>query len=636
MVQIAEYTRREGVNYASAGGMNISLPDAITNRKSGDAFGKKILETSGELGKVFLDMKERRDEGIVSGFVNQFDIDSTSKITELTNKYKGQDAQKIMPEYQKWRDDYISKYSSYNKSEAEQGRVYIENESQKKMAMQKLDSYNVKDINTISSYIAKEEEAFRVNNLNTSIANNSEKIASEQFVENIDILKSNMYSDVSNLYRGQSSEFVNEVYGKLINDAIYSNIMRDSSANPIASISRFQDENLRKDLDSETLKKAQADLEKSFISYQALQIANAQTGRQSSPAGEEFYKANRGFFGNREGEIKQAIEDKAIELRNGILEKDERNNRAVINDLSVQLINARNMAELATDEQDKRKYVAIEAGVLSALTGVRGGVETAKMIDSVYTEIDDYNWLLRVNDKYNEGKQPWFEDGKVVGSQQEVQQKLDEYRKRLLTGQERINGVLSEINQGKYETILDVPDFESFTPYQKKEILKSFADNSRYRSLLETAKDKSNIDFESKIDSIYKFERGEKYKHPVMYNMFKQEMATQIVKWLSSNPNKIPTSKDLQLMANNSLQSKEVKTVDEQINKIISGVEFESSDIRDYTSIKKMLVEKIKGETSAWWHNKEEEKAIDRAADYIIDNDKISAYNILKEAGLFD
>ena len=216
---------------------------------------------------------------------------------------------------------------------------------------------------------------------------------------------------------------------------------------------------------------------------------------------------------------------------------------------------------------------------------------------------------------------------------------MDEYREKAVKGEETIKQAVHNINIGKYETLLDIPDFDSYSPHQKKELMKAFSDKSRYESLNKTAKDKSGIDFDYQIDKIYKFERGEPWRNPVEYNNFKKEMSQKIVAWLSANPNKIPESKDLQVMANNSMQTQTNSSAYDSLVNQIRGLDFSDDRHRDYSTTKKELVQKLKNGSNAltnWFYSKEEEQVFDRAADYILDGDTISGYTLLREAKLYD
>lgn len=640
MVQIPEYTRRENAQPMQRGGVNFNLPGVLTQPTGMGEAGQKALKISSELADVYVGMKERRDDGIVSAFMNQYDKDSTQKLIELRERYRGQEAKKVMPEFQKWRDSYIAEHSSYDPDSAKEGVVYLEDAAQNRIAKQKLDSYNVRDINSISAYIAQEEENFRVNNLKASISSNSEKVVNENFSQNAAILKAEIANDVSSLYRGQSALFIKNATDDVLDAALYGNVMRDSASNPIASISRFQDKNFSKEMKSDTKEKARKQITQAFINYQAQQLANADTGRPSSPAGEEFYRVNADFFKGNLNSVKSQIEDKAIELRNSILEEDRQNNIANLNDLTIQVLDSRERIGNATDFEEKQKYLSVEATALSALTGVRGGVETAKMIENVFVEVNDYDWLANVEEEYRSGKSGLIiSGGRVVPSEQEVKRRMDEYREKAVKGSETIKQAVHNINIGKYETLLDIPDFESYSPHQKKELMKAFSDKARYESLNKTARDKSGIDFDYQIDKIYKFERGEPWRNPVEYNNFKKEMSQKIVSWLSVNPNKIPEAKDLQIMANNSMQSQTDSSAYDSLVAQIRGLDFSDDRHRDYSTTKKELVQKLKSGSNAltnWFYSKEEEEVFDRAADYILDGDKISGYNLLREAKLYD
>lgn len=639
MVQIPEYTRRENARPAQKGGINLNLPDALTNIEPVANAGKKALKLSSELADVFVNMKERRDEGIVSAFMNQYDKDSTQILVKLKKQYQGQSAQRVMSEFQKWRDNYITQHSSYDPDSAKEGVIYLEDEAQNRIAKQKLDSANVRDINSISSYIAAEEESFRKSNLRISISNNAEKIIYENHPANIASLKAAVAVDVGALHRGQSKQYIDSATKDVLDTALYGNIMRDSASTPIASIMRFQDKDFTAEMSPQTKEKARSQLLKSFIDYQANQLANAATGRQSSPAGEEFYKNNSDFFKGDIEAVKKEIDDRSIKIRNGILEEDHRNNVALQNDLVLQLFDAREKAGEARTNEEKTEYVKQMATTLSALSGVRGGVEAAKMVDDVYSEINDYDWLTRLNEEYNKGAKPLIMDGRAALSRTEAAERLNAYVAKTISGLETIKQTVHDINNGKYETLLDIPGFNDYSPYQKKEIMKTFAANAKYKYLIETAKAGSKEDFTKRIDEIYKNEHGPKWKNPVLYNLFKKEMAEKIVQYLAANPNKTPSSEDLQIMANNSAQTMTNTKAYDQLVNIIRSLDYGNDRNRDYSTNKKLLIEALKSNSNAViksFYSKSEEKAFDRAADYILDSDLLRAYALLHEVKLYD
>lgn len=633
MVQIPEYTRRENAQPMQRGGMSIGIPDALVAGSAGNVGPKKALQLSKDLAEAFVGMKERRDDGIVSAFMNQYDKDSTAVLISLKEKYQGQDAHKVMSEFQKWRDGYIAEHSSYDEDKAKEGVVYLEDAAQNRIAKQKLDAYNVRDINNISGYIATEEEKFRVNNLNVSIQNNTSKIISENNPENIQILADQTRSYISSLHKGQSSQYIKAQTDPILDAAVYGNVMRDSASDPISSIARFQDPRFSKYMSADTQEKTREQLTKAFVDYQSMQLAKAATGQASNPVGDEFYKQNSGFFKENMTSVRKEISDKAIQNRNSILEDNRRNEIAIQNDLAMQLLDAREMLGNALTEEERANQESRMAATLSALSGVRGGVETAKVIDNVFKEVNDYDWLAR-NEKNIQSNIPtvYFGEGDVgIFSKA----RLDEYRRKSIEGETTVKQTAHAINMGEYETLLDIPDFDKYSPHQKKELMRTFASNARYRSLLETAKPKSDVDFNNKIDGIYKFEYGEPYKNPIEYAIFKKEMAQKIVRWLDANPNQVPSSKVLQTFANNSAQPLDKDSAYTEFINAFRGIKF-SDRHRDYSVLKKETVKILKDKTSAWWLNKTEEEVIDRAADYMIDGDMTSAYSLLKEAKLYD
>ena len=648
MVQIPEYTRRENARPVQRGGMNLSLPDALVKPVGTEAI-EKGLKLSKELADVYVNMKERRDDGIVSGFLNQYSKDAEAKLLELEDKYRGQNSQKVMSEFQKWRDDYIAQHSSYDPDSAKEGVIYLENAAQNRLAKEKLDAYNVRDINSISSYIAQEEEKFRVNNINANVADNIDHIINDDNPLNAEISKANIAANINSLYKGQPDKYKKRIYDDILDNAFYGNIMRDSAINPMASIDRYMSPVFSKNLRPETSKKTHEQLLKSFITYQAQQLANAQTGREANPAGQTFYERNKQFFGNDLDKIKEIINENAVKLQNSIVEQDNRYNNAVINNLDNQLYNA----ILNGDEQKK-------AEILSALSGVKGGVENANLINNSFKELNDYEFLLKAKasyesillpESYEEDMQTKLTpeqnivvDGVVAPEYSEVEKRLKDYRmRRIFVGAGRMPNVINAINNDKYDTLLDIPNFAGFMPDQKATILRAFINKARYNSLSETTEQKSGVNFDSRIYEIFKNGRGDPNKNPVEYNRFKLEMSTQILRYLEENQNKIPTAKDLQMFAKNAT----VMSRDDVVNKpakdmfvsIANSIEDKigkDNKHRDYSTLYNTARELIMEKLNSYSLSLSETKALDKATYYFVDGDWEEAYDILADAELLE
>lgn len=520
MVQITEYTHRENPQTQINAGMNLDLPTALTEPGKGTKALSVLSESAKDLAGAYVSMKERRDSGIVAAFMNQFDKDSTAKILQLKEENRGQDANKIMGLYQEWRDKYIADHSFYDPERAEAGVVYLENSDQTNSARQKLDNYNVRDINNLSAYIADEEEKFRVNNLNASILNETQSIVNDDNMENIEISKLFIEEDLAELHKGQSEDYTKTLAAEIFDTALSGNIMRDAASNPIAAISRFQNEQFTKDMKTETRTKLKEELIKNFITNQAQQAALASVGVESNPAGQAFYDDNKSFFGNREGAIKAKIQEEALKLRNDILANDNNERTALLNDYTVQLLNAQ-------DQGDEEKT----AQTLTSMLGIRGGVETANMIKDVEAENNDFEMLMRAKQAYDEGREPVLDSGNLVPLKDEVDERLTKYQKQYLDNMDRVNDVVHGINTDKYETLSDIKGFNEFAPRQKSVILTAFANRARYKSLSETAKKDSGIDFDNRIRYIYKTMYGDPEKNPVLFGLFEHEMSQQIVRF---------------------------------------------------------------------------------------------------------
>lgn len=629
MVQIPEYTRRDNAQPMQRGGMNLNVPAPLSRPDGGiGGVGQKALKLSSELVDVFVNMKERRDDGIVSAFMNQYDKDSTAKLIQLKDKYRGQDAHRVMTEFQKWRDEYISQHSSYDKDSAKEGVVYLENAPQNRIAKQKLDAYNVRDINSISSYIATEEETFRVNNLKTSINNNSAHIIDENSADNVMSLKASIIDDVSSLYRGQSKEFIMAAANDVLDSALYGNIMRDSASNPMASIDRFETPAFSAEMTTETKQKAKAQLLKSFMDYQAQQLANAQTGRQSSPAGNDFYKMHASFFGRALNDYKSQIDEESVKLANKMLEKDERERVAVLNNLTIQLI----------DAQGKKDSQQL-AQVLSAMSGIRGGIETANLINDVDTELNDYNFLLKAEALYKEDPRAgYILDGKWVPAANEVYKRLDSYRQKRTNMAGKMVPIIDNINHDKYNALTDIEEFKDFPPDEQEAILTAFARRARYNSLNETSLEKSNINFESRIKELFRNERGDPNKNPVEFNRYNYEMSKKINDYMAENPNKVPTPKELQQFSRDSVSPIENRMVYDTFSGIAQTIEKRYGDKkhRDYGASYKAVYKMLDSACKGVFRNAMEKHSLKLATASFLDGRWEEAYDELANAGLLE
>ena len=161
MVQIKEYTQREGLQPASRGSLNIQKPKAFAEGV-GTTLSKKPLDTMSKFAELGLKMKERRDDAMVSEFVNRHAIESTNRVNELQQKYKGLNAHKILDKYNEWNEEYISKYSSYsNASDDDDDHVYLENAEQIRKAKDMMARSHVSTLNSLSNYVGREEETAR-------------------------------------------------------------------------------------------------------------------------------------------------------------------------------------------------------------------------------------------------------------------------------------------------------------------------------------------------------------------------------------------------------------------------------------------------------------------------------------------
>lgn len=470
MVQIPEYTRRENAAPVSRGGMSLSLPNALTQPVGGEAV-KKGLELSKDLADVYVKMKERRDDGIVSAFLNQYSKDSTQKLLELRDRYRGQDSKRVMPEFQKWRDQYITEHSSYDEDTAKEGVIYLEDEAQNRLAKERLDAYNVRDINSISSYIAQEEEKFRVNNINATVADNVERIVGENILPNTEISKAIIKSYVADLHRGQPKSFIDRATNDILDSAIAGNIMRDSNVNPLASIARYNDKNFTKEMRPETKKKVQQDVLKSFENYASQTIAEDTAYMRPTTLPLPAILGNEFFSDLDVARIEQRIMDDAGKKEKDILQTKHENSVRLQNDMILKAMNPDgSINTYAFTEEDMMNIGATE-----------GGAKTINTINHIKVNTQ--------NDAYN------IENGLPTR-----EFKSDDI--------ERYENALYKARNGYYSTIGDMYDDIAFLPSDaQNDILRTFLGNLKFDRDAEKLKS-NGIDIEKDIEASYKLLLG--------------------------------------------------------------------------------------------------------------------------------
>ena len=102
---IPEYNERIIANPENRPQINLNLPKELSDTSHVDRMANKISNFQKEETEILLDMKKERDDGIVDEFMNTYNTDRISKITELKEKYKGANAQGIVDEFKKWQDE---------------------------------------------------------------------------------------------------------------------------------------------------------------------------------------------------------------------------------------------------------------------------------------------------------------------------------------------------------------------------------------------------------------------------------------------------------------------------------------------------------------------------------------------------
>lgn len=492
MVQIPEYTRRENARPMQRGGMSLSVPGALTDPSVGNVASKKILGLSKDLADVVVNMKERRDDGIVSAFMNQYDKDSTDKLLQLKDRYRGQDSRKVMSEFQKWRDTYISEHSSYDPDSAKEGVVYLEDDAQNRIAKQKLDAANVRDINSISAYIAREEEGFRVNNIKVSVENSSLRIMSEDILPNAEIEKTSIASNIADLYRGQSKEFIKKATDDVLDGAIYSNIMRNSQSDPLGSIARYNDKTFTRELSDSSRMKAKEELIKSFKNYTAQVMAEDAAYQKPSSLALPSLLNNEFFSGVDVNKLMREITDEAGRREKDILQTKHENSVRLQNDMILKVVNPDGTINPnALTPEDMMNISATE-----------GGAQTINLLNQVRVNTQ--------NDNYN------IENGL---------ERLPLSDNDLV----KYNTIMNRVNTGYYSTLGEMYDDISMMPaVAQNEIVGTFIGNLKYNKDVGVLKDKG-IDIEKEIKSSYKLLFGlDPNNNDSSYRMFRNDMIDKV------------------------------------------------------------------------------------------------------------
>lgn len=510
MVQIREYTQREGLQPVNRGGLNIQKPRAFAEGV-GTTISKKPLETMSELAKLGVAMKERRDDAMVSEFINQHSIEATQQINDLQQKYKGLNAHKVLDKYNQWNEEYVAKYSSYdNASDDDDEHVYLENAEQLKKAKEMLSRSHVSTLNSLSNYVGREEETARQNALSATIQSEVERIAQTDIPENIEISKQNIIANLSALYRGQSGEFINQKAKNLTDTAIASNLMRVASNNPEEAIALYSLPIYQNNMDDKTKREAKKNLQKMYQTQVSNNIADELTkasieNEQPINASEQearisvemdkilsndfFNDVNKAEYKNK---IKKDAIDKATKATKDLIEA----NATVQNDALLQLSAVENV-------DGEWQVNGIDPENMATIASTYKGMKTYDLINSIAKQSASEDYLLQ--------------NGFDLPAPTQEQDNA-------------YHNALSKLEGGYYKVAGDMSEDISGLPVSmQKDILSRFMSDYSYKKQAKELKTRTNIDAEKKLKESYKMVSGlDSSKYPTAYNSFKKDTMRSI------------------------------------------------------------------------------------------------------------
>ena len=648
MVQIKEYTQREGLQPASRGSLNIQKPKAFAEGV-GTTLSKKPLDTMSEFAELGLKMKERRDDAMVSEFINRHSIESTNQVNELQQKYKGLNAHKILDKYNEWNEEYMSKYSSYaNASDDDDDHVYLENAEQIRKAKDIMARSHVSTLNSLSNYVGREEETARNNALTASIQGEVEKISLADIPENIELSKQNIIANLSALYKGQSGEFINQKAKSMMNAAISGNLMYRAAEDPAEAIKLFNNPVFKDNMDIKTRKAARDSLLKMFIEHQGTELGKQNAGQENNYAPDSIYQTEF-FEGVNVDSVKKQVVEKSNKVSTELLATADAENKMFRSRVQAQFYAAQDAqyrAKLAMERASNADEMAAAqsmlddanskmADVTTSAMAVQGGAELMSLLNESENEAETFLIMSEeIKDMIGERNEI---TGESLNWTDEKMEQWNEFNNRRLEHIGAFNALIEKINDGEYTSVDEIPDFRNYGPEQKREIIKALGDRDLYEATIAKAKAKSPTDFDGKIDSLYSDRYGKKTDNPIWYNLFKKNMAKQIVSYLSYNPNAIPDSKSWQQWADNAGALETPTGKEKTIESIVYGAKIDKSNkFRDryanVEAIKKSVKSRFIG--SGWnpFDNISDELA-QEVAEKIVDNQGAEAIELLREAG---
>lgn len=510
MVQIKEYTQREGLQPVNRGALNIQKPRIMAEGR-GLELSEKPLDTAHQLAKLGVEMKERRDDAMVSEFANQYAIEEARQINDFKQNYQGLNAHKIMDKYNEWRDEYLAKYSSYdNNSDDDNEHVYLENAEQVNKMKNTLARSHVSMINSLSNYIGSQEESARKNALTASIQNEVEKISLEDIPENIELYGENIKASLSALYKGQSEEFINQKAKSMMNAAVSGNLMRVAANDPAKAIDLYGMSLYQKNMDNDTKMKVKSDIQKMYQTKLASAIAepmaleNIKSGNNIDPAAQEAAisaaidaSLSNEFFDNIDKvEYKNKVKKDALGRIAKITKDTIDAGSTIQNDALLEM-------SAVIKDGDTWQVNGISEKNFANIVTTYNGKATYELINNIAKQSDNTKNLLF-----------WRYEPIPPTSEQ-----IATYHQ-----------AIDKIKNGTYKVAGDMSsDINALPENLQKDILSKFIRNYDYNKKAKDLKARTGIDADKKIKESYTFVSGlDPVKSAPSFDVFKDEIMLKL------------------------------------------------------------------------------------------------------------
>ena len=534
MVQIREYTQREGRQPLSRGGLNISKPKVL-QQGMGTTLSTEPLETASELAELGLRMKERRDDAVVDAFINQHSVAATAQLNDSQNRHKGLNAYKVMDEYNQWNEDYLAKYSSYDSAaEHDNEHVYLENEAQVKKAKDRMAKSHVSTINSISNYIGREEENARKAAADALIKDQAQKIAKEKIPQNINIYKDNIKKAYQRLLqamptpvsdevadsekpekakRAKKSEAVDRKVKETMDAAVTNNLMRTATEDPLAALELMNIPIYKENMSEKNRKKAKETIQKMYQSTAANNIAE-QLAQEDIARGEEISPETQNVIMDKA--LDEALKNKAFD------DVDKREYKAKIKKEAAGK-RAQIFKEQVEDQAKAQNDAVMNVSSLMYKYDGNDGffIEQADQndIDTILTTYNGKKTMDLLNSISNQQANEDFllENGFTLPEPTDEQHAA-------------FRDALSGIRSGRYRVIGDMyEDINTLPSDYQKELVGYFMSDYDFKKQSAKIKKDTGLNVETAIKEAYKYNSGmDSSKSKATYDLFRNKLITRI------------------------------------------------------------------------------------------------------------